>query len=379
MPKAYDLTGLRFGKLVALCRTQNPKNKSKRIFWDCLCDCGEHSIVSTADLRSGKTAQCWKCAHVATGAAKRKDLVGKKFGKLTVTKIQYGVLSKTGKQRTKCDCICDCGRSIVVEADRLVDGRLCSCGCARKEIADKLSRDVVGLTFGRLTIIEELKDFTPRKVRCLCECGREITVSKTDVMFGHTKSCGCLQRERTSAANTKNLTGVRYANGVVALNRTKINSHGVWLWEFLCPYCGKTFEALPANVSEGKVGSCGCLTISRGEAFVALCLDDLGAKYDTEYVISDCKNINCLRFDFAVFNDEGLACLIEYDGRQHYEAVEWFGGQEGLLLTQERDQIKNDYCAAHHIPLYRIKYDKTEFEVKEIVTNIIRSVTTTGP
>lgn len=38
------------------------------------------------------------------------------------------------------------------------------------------------------------------------------------------------------------------------------------------------------------------------------------------------------RFDFAVFDDDGeLDFLIEYQGRQHYEAVSKYGGKKGLF------------------------------------------------
>jgi hypothetical protein len=37
------------------------------------------------------------------------------------------------------------------------------------------------------------------------------------------------------------------------------------------------------------------------------------------------------RFDFAIFDDDGnLDFLIEYQGKQHYQAVSKFGGNRGL-------------------------------------------------
>ena len=77
--KIIDLTNQKFGKLTVIKKTENPNSKKKRTYWLCICDCGESSIVDTSSLKSGKTNQCWKCAHNATGKARRVDLTGKKY------------------------------------------------------------------------------------------------------------------------------------------------------------------------------------------------------------------------------------------------------------------------------------------------------------
>ena len=50
-PRAQDIEGDRFGRLVVQYRT--PGNKA----W-CLCDCGKHIEVSVSNLRSGGTRSC---------------------------------------------------------------------------------------------------------------------------------------------------------------------------------------------------------------------------------------------------------------------------------------------------------------------------------
>lgn len=56
MGKFIDLTGQRFGRLVALERVEN--SKSRQACWRCICDCGNHTVVCSFDLRSGNTASC---------------------------------------------------------------------------------------------------------------------------------------------------------------------------------------------------------------------------------------------------------------------------------------------------------------------------------
>lgn len=64
-----------------------------------------------------------------------------------------------------------------------------------------------GKKYGRLTVIR-MGDWiylASGKRRssfvCSCECGAEVTLCISNVLNGHTLSCGCLHRERTSQAN----------------------------------------------------------------------------------------------------------------------------------------------------------------------------------
>jgi len=64
--------------------------------------------------------------------------------------------------------------------------------------------DLTGKTFGRLTVVE--RSFSPRRSRtiwiCRCTCGQESDVISKHLVSGHTRSCGCLCKERTREANT---------------------------------------------------------------------------------------------------------------------------------------------------------------------------------
>lgn len=64
--------------------------------------------------------------------------------------------------------------------------------------------DLIGLRFGRLTVIERIAAPEGTKKiahwRCRCLCGGETTTRGHLLKRGTTQSCGCLQRERTSEA-----------------------------------------------------------------------------------------------------------------------------------------------------------------------------------
>ena len=57
MGRKIDLTGQRFGRLVAI-RENGERTSAKEVFWECKCDCGEISVVSRSHLRSGNTKSC---------------------------------------------------------------------------------------------------------------------------------------------------------------------------------------------------------------------------------------------------------------------------------------------------------------------------------
>jgi len=72
--------------------------------------------------------------------------------------------------------------------------------------------DLTSKVFGKLKVIkEEGKDKWGKiTYTCRCECGNEKTVLGRQLTLGRAQSCGCLQKERASKANTKHdLRGTR--------------------------------------------------------------------------------------------------------------------------------------------------------------------------
>lgn len=114
-----DLTNQQFGKLTVLSRADDEDN------WNCLCECGNTRVVSKLKLKSGIIRSCG-CIRRPTPKT-FKDLTGQKFGKLTV--LYRDENDRTG--HVKWVCRCDCGKTISVYKDALLDGRQTSCGCQR--------------------------------------------------------------------------------------------------------------------------------------------------------------------------------------------------------------------------------------------------------
>ena len=98
---------------------------------------------------------------------------------------------------------------------------------------------------------------------------------------------------------------------------------------------------------------------SRGEIKIHEILKNAGLYFKEEYIFPDLKSPNGrpLRFDFVVFDDDGnIDFIIEYQGKQHYEASQKFGGKRGLYQQQYNDNQKRRFCALHEFKLIEIPY-----------------------
>lgn len=98
---------------------------------------------------------------------------------------------------------------------------------------------------------------------------------------------------------------------------------------------------------------------SRGQIKIEEILKESGLNFAEEYSFPDLVSNSGrpLRFDFAVFDDEGeLDFLIQFQGIQHYEPKDVFGGYSGLRKQQFNDMKKREYCKKHNINLVIIPY-----------------------
>lgn len=295
---------------------------------------------------------------------------GKKFGKLTVKEIKYGYrLKENSKPRTFCVCECECGNEVALNAFDVRSGYKQSCGCdssERRSIAYRLN--LVGHKNHRLIVLETLYG---SKVRCLCDCGNEVIVSTADFLSGHSKSCGCLRDEKLSKLTTKDYTGVVSAYDVKILHRSYKNSKNQWLWECECGLCGKRFTDLPARILNGHVTSCGCRKQSSREQLIEHILKRENVNYKSQYSTPACKDKQVLLFDFAIFRNNKLTALVEYDGEQHFKAIDFYGGEKNFQNTCRRDKIKDDYCKRNKISLHRLPYTMTDKEIEDCIMSII--------
>ena len=102
-----------------------PKENQQKTFVLCKCSCGTIKEVNLSNLLNNRSKDCGCGRKKSLGDTSAKDLVGQRFGKLTV----IARLEKNHHNHTKYRCVCDCGNTVDVLGNSLVTAHTSSCGC----------------------------------------------------------------------------------------------------------------------------------------------------------------------------------------------------------------------------------------------------------
>lgn len=136
-----------------------------------------------------------------------------------------------------------------------------------------------------------------------------------------------------------------------------------------CVIDGWEWDALPDNILHGHgCPQCNKCSKSIGEKIISDWLDNHNVLYEKQKTFDDCKDKYVLRFDFYL---SSFNILVEYNGVQHYEPVDYFGGNEGFKSIVKRDEIKDEYCRKNNIYLFKIAYFEDIYEKLEVLHNLI--------
>ena len=149
----------------------------------------------------------------------RKDLTGKRFGKLVVDCVDE---ERSENTKVYWWCNCDCGnrKSILSTALTRSKKSTKSCGCARNSLEAQLKakvtrqsypQNIAGYKFGRLTVKRKTTIKSNRVAdngaylwECLCECGNTCYYSRYALITPNvTRSCGCLYNDTRSTTAKK--------------------------------------------------------------------------------------------------------------------------------------------------------------------------------
>ena len=215
--------------------------------------------------------------------------------------------------------------------------------------------DLTGQKFGRLLVIKKAEKYTTQvKWVCKCDCGKIKEIAGQSLRNGATQSCGCLQKEITIKNSFKDLSNQRFGK-LIALYPTGNKSGQNYIWHCQCD-CGQECDVRGGDLTNGHTSSCGCLQTSLGEQNISKLLKENNIEFKTQYTFESCRypNSNYLvRFDFYL---PELNRIIEFDGIQHFQANGGWNNAASHSEVIKKDLFRNEWAAAHNIPLVRIPY-----------------------
>lgn len=146
-----------------------------------------------------------------------------------------------------------------------------------------------------------------------------------------------------------------------------INSNTKLLWE--CKF-GHQWMAKPRQIKNLNRW-CPICNESLGERIIDGYLKRNNVLFEREKKFKNCKG---KRFDFYL---PEYNILIEYDGKQHFMPVNFYGcsnekAEKTYLYSKHSDEIKNKYCLDNNIRLIRIPY--TIKNIEDYLNNELQNI-----
>lgn len=205
--------------------------------------------------------------------------------------------------------------------------------------------------------IEVIDKYVNTKTKILHKCkidGQEWYAMPTNILKG--TGCPKCSIEGSKKAHENYVKEIALINPDIEVLDMYVNTRTKILHK--CKTCGHKFYVKPNDFLHG-IGCPKC-NASHGERDIELYLIKHKIDYIPQHRFIGCRNKHPLPFDFYL---PDYNVCIEYNGKQHYEPIDYFGGKEMFNLIQQRDAIKTQYCKDNNIVLIKIKYNENIEEV----------------
>ena len=209
------------------------------------------------------------------------------------------------------------------------------------------------------------------KFKCL-GCDNEFYARGQHILDGHKcRTCALSEygdKKRKSHEVFENEIKEKYGDEFILLSEYKGDKEKI---KCLHTKCGKISEKNAGTLLEN--GGCKYCKESKGEKAIKLFLENNHIQYEREYRNKECKYKYTLPFDFAIYKDDKLKFLIEYDGELHYKPGRWKEAKNKFTSNLMKDNIKSEFAKQHKIKLIRIPY--WEFNnIDEILYHELRTL-----
>ena len=320
-------------------------NKTKILIKHNICG----NIQNTLPNTFLKKHRCFQCSPINYSSKKKtteefktevKSLVGDEY---TVLGEYINVSTKILMKHNIC------GKEYEIFPYSFLSGKRCNnCLGGCKKTTEQFKEEVKNLTGDEYTVLGEyINDRTKILIKHNI-CGKEYeAVPHNFLKTGKCPYCSGRAKKTTEQfkKEVKNLTGDEYTvlGEYSGANSKILMRHNV---------CEKEYLAIPSKFKNRRCPYC---KISKGEKAVEAFLAENKINYISQKRFSDCKDAFSLPFDFYL-PEKNIA--IEYNGKQHYVAINYFGGEKQLHKQRHHDWLKRKYCQKNNITLITIRYDE---------------------
>lgn len=227
-----------------------------------------------------------------------------------------------------------------------------SCDCILKGSEYKIK-----IKFKNLELLENYKNIKTKLLHKCLKCNNSFSTTPKTVLQSKMGCPSCAGKKFTEEKyksllpNTIKLKG-KYVDS---------SKHAV----HECLECGYEWKTRPNYIIHMGCGCPECAS-SKGEKIIKEYLDELNLLYIKE----KCIEINGLKYRFDFFLEE-IKLVIEFDGIQHFESRDFFGGEDYLKKVRNSDRMKSDWCKKNDYKLIRISYKQLKLLTKEQLVNLI--------
>mgnify|MGYP001026067165 CR=1 FL=1 len=255
-----------------------------------------------------------------------------------------------------------CGHKWFINPNNFLRGKRCP-KCAKYKTTEIFRKEVAEVSNDRWEVLGEYVSCdTPIKVRCKTHNHTFINIPSNILRRKVCKYCNAeylSKVQRKSEEVFKKELEKRHNGKIINLDKY-VNTHTKI--GFKCLECNTVFEAEPNAIL--RLSGCPTCAESKGEAIIRDYLNKNKIPFEAQKTFSDCKRDRLLPFDFYIPSHN---TLIEYDGEQHFQPIEFFGGENAFKDQQERDVIKNEYAKSKGINLVRIPYWATKEQITRML------------
>ena len=336
------------------------KNKKQQIYVRFICNVHQKYGVQEKALMDLKRLKnpCSYCNHKMLKVTFREEMAE--------INPDIEILSEYVDWDTKIKCRCKIDN---VEWEANVSTLLSGCGCklcGPRKLWDSRGRKTTDDFIKEMNVIDPNIEIignyngSHKLVKCRCKIdGREWESYACNLL---NRSAGCPECALKRVREIESLS-IQEVQDRIHLLYEHIDVVGEYVnrntpIECKCNAHDITFMANPRTLLYNKGTGCPKCRQSLGEKKMQDILLHMGYCITPQYTFPDCKHINLLRFD-GYDADHNIA--FEYQGQQHYYAVDFSGKNDGSAdkefeLNTIRDNIKREYCRKNNIKLVEIPY-----------------------